>query len=176
MSTFVFRNNHYHIIISLKSSILLTLFVLLLFLSHLSIISKTYYRTIWNHQTKLNCSFVKKIDAEFHNMAKWYPGNDLLHLSWLTSTRNIKNIISYFIVKEQRKSSYCHLIRHIWIIRIWCFMHKHNNKKFFVFPVVSLRDRCISRNERLQKQRVNSKKLQEFQNHRHMYSHIIVFG
>ena len=33
------------------------------------------------------------------------------------------------------------------------------------FPVVSLRDRCISRNERLQKQRVNSKKLQEFQNH-----------
>ena len=50
------------------------------------------------------------------------------------------------------------------------------HKKFLFFPVVSLRDRCISRNERLQKQRVNSKKLQEFQNHIHMYSYIIVFG
>ena len=39
------------------------------------------------------------------------------------------------------------------------------HKKFLFFPVVSLRDRCISRNERLQKQRVNSKKWQEFQNH-----------
>ena len=42
-------------------------------------------------------------------------------------------------------------------------------QKVFVFPVVSLRDRCISRNERLQKQRVNLKKLQEFQNHIQMY-------
>ena len=47
-------------------------------------------------------------------------------------------------------------------------------QKVFVVPVVSLRDRCISRNERLQKQRVNSKKLQEFQNHIQIYSHIIV--
>ena len=49
------------------------------------------------------------------------------------------------------------------------------HKKFLFFPVVSLRDRCISRNERLQMQRVNAKKLQEFQNHIQMYSHIIVF-
>ena len=76
----------------------------------------------------------KKLMQNFIIWQKWYPGNDLLHLSWLTSTRNTKSIISYFIVKEQRKSSYCHLIRHIWIIRIWCFMHKHNNKKFLSFP------------------------------------------
>ena len=49
-------------------------------------------------------------------------------------------------------------------------------QKVFVFPVISLRDRCISRNERLQKQRVNSKKSQEFQNHIQMYSYIILFG